>query len=142
MLRFVQHTVSSVREGVVDFEAQQFIQTFLSCAACAGTLIGFVAGLLLQSFSVCCLSVAVTAVITSIVCIPSWPIYKRHQIQWATHDPQHLAKLYSGEAGVPVPDGEELPPPSSSQTQSPAAAADGKNGSRRKSGGGETRKRR
>ncbi|KAL8428219.1 hypothetical protein Efla_005321 [Eimeria flavescens] len=146
MARLVRETVAAVKEGVVDFEAQQFIQTFLSYVSVAGTVVGFVGGLLLQSFSFCCLSVAVTAAITSLVCIPSWPIYKRHQIAWMPHDPQRLLSLYAGEGGAPCLDGQpaanQLAKQQRQQTSPSAAAAGGRSGSKKEKGAADARKRR
>lgn len=89
-------TVAALQEGIVDFEGQQFIQSLLFYISLVGTLLGFVYGFFTESFYNCCISMGITAVVAAVVCIPSWPMYKRHQINWAPHDREKLAQLYAG----------------------------------------------
>lgn len=126
------HTlVSAIQEGIVDFEGQQLIQSLLFYISVIGTVLGFLFGFLTESFYNCCMSMGITSIIAAVVCIPSWPIYKRHQINWARHDRVKIAQLYAVKDRCSE----------GFQKKNAVAPAKENSSKRNKSGGADSRKR-
>ncbi|OEH79751.1 microsomal signal peptidase subunit spcs1 domain-containing protein [Cyclospora cayetanensis] len=103
MIQRLRRTVDALKEGVVDFEAQHRLQDFLVHISVAGTLCAFLLGFFTESFYDCFLTVLATTLVAALVCIPSWPIYKRNPINWTPHDPKRIAQLYASDMGVVPP---------------------------------------
>lgn len=133
MLRLLQHTVDSVRSGVVDFEGQQFVQTFLVTISVVGSIFAFCSGFLAESFYISFLVILGTTLSASLVCIPSWPFYKRHQINWEPHDPKRIARLYAAETQTSL---------AGAHSKGTSAVAPAKGGSGKKKGGSDNSKKR
>ena len=133
MSRLLQETMDSLKGGVVDFTAQRLLQSFLLQISVLGSLLGFCFGFLTESFYHCVLTLLVTFLIASIVCIPSWPLYKRNQIDWEPHDPKRIAELYAIERGPP--------PTSQGAPKKEASVAPAKGNSGKKKGAADIKKR-
>ncbi|CDJ40549.1 microsomal signal peptidase subunit SPCS1 domain-containing protein, putative [Eimeria tenella] len=97
MLASAREVLLSLREGVVDFTAQQVLQRLVTMLFALGTCFGFIYGFATESFYDSVLCVMVMAAIATVICVPSWPLYKRNTIDWAPHDPERIAKLYEEE---------------------------------------------
>ncbi|PHJ22236.1 microsomal signal peptidase domain-containing protein [Cystoisospora suis] len=86
---------SSLRSGVVDFKGQDRVYSMLVYLAWTGSFGGFVAGFLYGDFAVTVYSILISMGIAAVLCIPSWPAYHRHPVEWTPHDPARLVALYT-----------------------------------------------
>lgn len=123
----VASCASAIREGVVDFEGQETVQRLLTLFSVCGTTAGFVFGLLTESFYNSVIIVTATAIVSAVVCIPSWPAYHQHPIPWTPHDAEKLKALYEQQQQTAA--GSEAPPVA---PPSPLSAGKSKRGARQR----------
>lgn len=91
----LRSAVSAVRSGVVDFKGQDRVYSVLVYLAWAGSVGGFVAGFICGDFTITVYSILLAMGIAAVLCIPSWPSYHRHPVEWTPHDPARLVALYT-----------------------------------------------
>lgn len=94
LFSWLQHVVGALRAGVVDFRGQDQVYTLLLLLTAAGGFIGFFGGMLLHSFAFTVYVVLGAAAAACIFCIPSWPFYARHTVEWTPHDPARIEALF------------------------------------------------
>ncbi|PFH31950.1 microsomal signal peptidase (spc12) domain-containing protein [Besnoitia besnoiti] len=91
----IRSAFSAVASGVVDFKGQERVYSVLVYLAWLGGLGGFAAGALFEDFSITTYAIFLCMGLAAVLCIPSWPAYHRHPVEWTPHDPVRLAALYT-----------------------------------------------
>ena len=74
---------------MVDFEGQEFVETFTVSVVSSTSLVGFILGYLLQDYDLMRNVIFAGILVSVVVALPSWPFLKRNPIEWREIDDEH-----------------------------------------------------
>lgn len=78
---------------MVDFKGQQLSEQIFQVVIIASTVVGFIYGYVEQSFDLTFKSWAAGLVISMLLCVPDWPMYRRNPIEWHEADYEDSVSL-------------------------------------------------
>ncbi|KAL7753463.1 hypothetical protein RI367_001238 [Sorochytrium milnesiophthora] len=75
----------------MDFEGQRLAERISQYLLIGSAALGLVAGFVMQQLSITFGTFGVGVFLTSVLCIPSWGMYRKHPIAWAKPSPSSSA---------------------------------------------------
>ena len=68
----------------MDFKGQRLAEDLIRLTLIPAGIIGFIAGLALQSFSVVVYVVCAAALVLTVLIVPAWPFFKTESFKWVS----------------------------------------------------------
>lgn len=86
IVEVIQHTFVCLKRNEMDFKGQKLAFLIKNIILSISTVIAIIYGYYFESLASSCYIILIGAAITSLLVIPTWPIYNRHQIEWGYPD--------------------------------------------------------
>eukprot|EP00916_Digyalum_oweni_P008806 GHVL01014697.1.p1 GENE.GHVL01014697.1~~GHVL01014697.1.p1 ORF type:complete len:125 (+),score=24.77 GHVL01014697.1:21-395(+) len=84
----IDHCYECLKSGQMDFVGQKQATNIQFWLLWSSGAIGFGAGYIYASFWVTFCIIFAAFILSSLICIPSWPLFNRHPLPWVTIDSQ------------------------------------------------------
>ncbi|KAH9407125.1 Signal peptidase complex subunit 1 [Tyrophagus putrescentiae] len=71
----------------MDFDGQRRAESYFEMILTVSSVVGFIVGYKLQMFSITVASLGAGFILSALISIPPWPMYRRKPLKWQKHVP-------------------------------------------------------